>query len=64
MDPKKTSMDLIGEIETLLKKNDGGSRKQAAQLSRALTLELETPEDTAVQLSFMVSGAAYSLFFP
>jgi len=45
---------LINEIQTLLKKNDAGSRKQAAALSRSLTIALETPEDTAVQISFMV----------
>lgn len=64
MDQRRKTSDLLCEIENLLEKNDGVSRKQAAQLSRVLTLELETPEDTAVQLSFMVSGAASNLYFP
>jgi hypothetical protein len=45
---------LIEEIQLLLKKNDPASRKQASVLSKLLTTTLETPEDTAVQLSFMV----------
>jgi hypothetical protein len=45
---------LIEEIQLLLKQNDPASRKQASVLSKLLTTTLETPEDTAVQLSFMV----------
>ncbi|TVY78372.1 O-methyltransferase asqD [Lachnellula suecica] len=54
MDTRPKHLELISEIQTLLTRNDAASRKHAAARSRALTTALETPEETAVQISFMV----------
>ena len=45
---------LIAEIGALSSQSDDASRKRAVDLSKRLTLALENPTDTAVQLSFVV----------
>lgn len=50
----RRAINLANEIQSLVKQNDPASLKQASILSKKLTTALDAPEDTAVQLSFMV----------
>ena len=51
---------LTQKISELSRNGDDLSRKRASGLSRALTVALETPEETAVRMSFMVSIGLFS----
>lgn len=45
---------LIDEIRELSTHDDAWSRKKAVELSRALTVALDRPEEVAVQMGFIV----------
>ena len=54
MESIQQASSLIADISRLLSGRNDASRKKAVELSKELTRTLETPDDTAVQLSFVV----------